>query len=161
MNEHWGQKKYLKIVLLLHHCRTPWRNAKPGTRIGGNFRIVFAFQSSCFSIGIDGRTRQFFRKSLGSEWGVRWTGWRTIVGRVRDTTSSRRRQAWVGERDSKTQGNGIFHLGIGWRRGEEYSKEEEGMRDPLLGIVTRSYLSAVATDFREARPKVWPPISRD
>lgn len=31
----------------------------------------------------------------------------------------------------------------------------------LLGIVTRSYLSAVPTDFREARPKVWPPISRD
>lgn len=159
MNEHWvvGEKKYLKIVLLLHHCHTPWRSVKPGTRIGGNFRIVFAFQSSCFSIGIDGRTRQFFRKSLGSEWGVRWTGWRTIVGRVRDTTSSRRRQGWVGLENPRK-----WNIPFGYWVTEGRGILEGGGGDAsLLGIVTRSYLSAVPTDFREARPKVWPPISRD
>ena len=66
------------------------------------------------------RTRQFFLKSLGFEVGRKKSATDRLEGE--DTISSRKPSAAGLNRDSKSQGNGIFHLDIGR---VEYSKEEE------------------------------------
>lgn len=94
--------------------------------------------------------RQFFRKTLlhDLEWGVRWTGWRTIGIR----SQGGRRQEF------ESRGGGVekprkWNIPFGyWTEGGIYSKmrwpcQPVGNRDAFL----HARVSIVPTDFRERR----------